>query len=130
MLPQLVGRDELTRTEDAVDPSADLVLAILGATGPLVFRVHLGGRLVHIFVLVVGVLVLVLYVSYHVVPGDEVLVTQMTLEIATDDSSVLLSIIILVLSVLIPQVEVEVVGALVDLEVVRNIAGHVGGLQA
>ena len=131
VFPQLVGRDELAGTEDAVDPSAHLVLlAVLASVGPLVLGVHLGGRLVDVLVLVVGVLVLVFYVSDHVVPGDEVLVTQMTLEIATDDSSVLLSIIILVLSVLIPQVEVEVVGALVDLEVVRNIAGHVGGLQA
>ena len=105
VLPQLVGRDELAGAEDAVDPPADLLLPIVrAAIRPLVFGAHLGGRLVDVFVLVISVLVLVFYVRYHVISGYEVLVTEMTLEVATDHASILLSIVILVLSVLVPDV--------------------------
>ena len=118
VFPQLVGRDELAGTEDAVDPSAHLVLlAVLASVGPLVLGVHLGGRLVDVLVLVVGVLVLVFYVSDHVVPGDEVLVTEVTLEVAADHASVLLAVVLVVLRQLLPHVEVEVLGALVELQV-------------
>ena len=117
VLPKLVGRHELTGTEDAVDSPAHFVLLSVLPVGSLVLGVHLGGRLVDVLVLVIGILVFVFYVSDDVVPGDEVLVTEVTLEVATDHPSVLLAVVLIILSVLVPHVEVEVFGALVQLQV-------------
>ena len=132
VLPQLVGGHELARAEDAVDPPTHLVLLdCLGAAhGRLLdLRVHLGRLLVHVLVFVVCVLVLVLYVRDHVVPGDEVFVTQVTLEVAGHDAHVVLGVVldVLVLGVVLPELEAELV-VVAQLETVLLAVGWVLGV--
>ena len=130
VLPQLVGGHELARAEDAVDPPAHLVLLDgLGAADwrLLDLRVHLGRLLVHVLVLIVCVLVLVLYVRDHVVPGDEVFVTQVTLEVAGHDAHVVLGVVldVLVLGVVLPELEAELV-VVAQLEAVLAVGRVLG----
>ena len=130
VLPQLVGGHELARAEDAVDPPTHLVLLDgLGAADwrLLDLRVHLGRLLVHILVLIVCVLVLVLYVRDHVVPGDEVFVTEVTLEVAGHDAHVVLGVVldVLVLGVVLPELEAELV-VVAQLEAVLAVGWVLG----
>ena len=116
MLSQLISGHKLTRTEDAVNPATDLIF-FAGLRGLLDLRGHLGGRLIHIFVLIVGVLMLMLDVGDNVIPRDEILVTKVTLEVTADHTNIVLSVIVnvLVLRVLIiSQLHVEVLGGAHD----------------
>ena len=112
MLPQLIGGHELTRAENTVYPAADFVF-FTAFRWLLDLRGHLGGRLIHVLVLVVGVLVLMLDMGDDVIPRNEILVTKVTLEVTADDANIVLGVVVnvLVLRVLsVPRLHVEVLG--------------------
>ena len=70
VLSQLVGRNKLARTEDTIDPPADLVLFCARLFH---IRYDSDGALVHLAVFVKRFRVLIFDVSNNMVPMDEVL---------------------------------------------------------
>ena len=126
MLPQLVGADKLTRTEDAVHSATQFILlhCIRSIGGLLGLSHHLRGCLINILVFIVGLLVFILNMSNDMISGDEVLVTEMTLEVGADDASIVFIINVFVLRVLmISQIHVEVFRALMKLQVLLGAEG-------
>ena len=59
------------------------------------------------------------YMSNDMVSGDKVLITEVTFKVTTDNANIVLILIIqvFILSVVIPNVHVQMLGALMNLEV-------------